>query len=64
MPILAMSILIASHAITAITMINTIIDGTIMAIGITIMGMDDRWIDGEKHHNTYTQLCAIDWSNA
>ena len=56
MTILAMSILIASHAIT---IINPIVDGTIMVIGITIMVigitimvigititvMDDRWID-------------------
>jgi hypothetical protein len=56
MIILAMSILIASHAIT---MIDIIVEGTIMVIaitimvigisiiviGITIMVMDDRWID-------------------
>jgi hypothetical protein len=56
MTILAMFILIASRAIT---IINTIVDGTIMVIGITIMVigitfmvigitfmvMDDRWID-------------------
>jgi ABC-type uncharacterized transport system permease subunit len=35
--ILAMSTLIASHAIT---MINPIVDGTIMAMDITIMAMD------------------------
>jgi hypothetical protein len=49
--ILAMSIRIASHAIT---MVNTIIDGTIMAIGImaigiTIMAMDDRWREAPQH---------------
>ena len=46
MTILVMSILIASHAIT---IINTIVDGTIMVIGtvidITIMVMDDRRTD-------------------
>ena len=49
MTILAMSILIASHAIT---IINTIVDGTTMVIDIigtvidiTIMVMDDRRID-------------------
>ena len=42
MTILAISILIASHAIT---IINTIVDGTTMVIDITIMVMDDRRID-------------------
>jgi hypothetical protein len=35
-------------------MVNTIIDGTIMAIGImaigiTIMAMDDRWREAPQH---------------
>lgn len=49
MTILAMSILTASHATT---IINTIVDITIIitditiiVIGITIIVMDDRWID-------------------
>jgi hypothetical protein len=56
MIILAMSILIASHAMT---IIGTTVDGTIivigitmmvtgipiMVIGITILGMDGRWMD-------------------
>jgi len=49
MTILAISILIASHAIT---LVKTIVDGTIVVtdstivvMDIIIMVMDDRWID-------------------
>jgi hypothetical protein len=42
MIILAISILIASRAIT---MIDTIVEGAIMVISVTIMAMDDRWIE-------------------
>jgi hypothetical protein len=42
MIILAISILITSRAIT---MIDTIVEGAIMVISITIMAIDDRWIE-------------------
>jgi hypothetical protein len=42
MIILAISILLASYVIT---MIDTIVEGTIMVISITIMVIDDRWIE-------------------
>jgi hypothetical protein len=47
MTILAISILIASHAIinTVVDITIMVMDITIMAMDITIMAMDDRCID-------------------
>jgi hypothetical protein len=47
MTILAISILIASHAIinTIVDITIMVMDITIMVTDITIMVMDDRWID-------------------